>query len=157
LILGSFLIALSTPFVAADANSVISGAMVLASGGQHHAPALKSGCDRLTLDKTESRTPMFAGNPSTLVYACGKAGRPAFTTEKTSSGSTPFVTPIFSSPSGWTVSVGISRDNAECSTGDKLVALTSGTPIKLHSGSGYVYCVTAASASNFTSFNISWV
>jgi hypothetical protein len=69
-------------------QSMTSGIKVL-------SPALKKGCNQLKLDSSKSIVPTFAGLPATLVYACGKAGHPAFSTVKSSSGNTLSATPIF--------------------------------------------------------------
>lgn len=124
-------------------------------GNRHPPPAIKSGCDRLKLDKRESTVPSFAGSPSTLVYACN-AGSPAFSTAKSARGSTLSVIPIFSVPSGWTLGVGISQPSGECSSKNRIVTLISGSPIVLRSGAKYVYCLSSPSASSFTMFSISW-
>ena len=117
-----------------NSDSIVPHFMLLASAGnRHQPPALRSGCDRLKLDKGESAVPAFSGGPSTLVYACN-AGSPAFSTVKSGSGSTPSVIPIFSVPSGWTLGVGISQPSGECSSKNGIVTLSSGSAVVLQSG-----------------------
>jgi hypothetical protein len=126
------------------------------SSRTHHSPALRPDCNHLTLDSRQSTIPKFSGLPAVLVYACGKAGEPAFSTVKSSNGNAPLVTPTFTGPSGWTLSVGIKQSSGECSLGDGLVSLRSGIPVVLVSGTNYVYCMSSTDASSFPKFSISW-
>jgi len=117
-------------------------------------PPLRSGCSHLTLDPRQSIIPSFSGRPSTLVYGCGTGS--AFTTEQSRGGVSPQATPVFRVPSGWILSVGMAKFSHECTSGGKMITLSSGIPVTLYSGTDYVYCLTATSAISFSTFSITW-
>lgn len=116
--------------------------------------ALKTRCDSLTLIIDSSNVPKFAGLSATLVYGCSKNGLPAFSTGPFRS--TQAFTPRFTLPSGWSLSIGFARHHGDCSSSDGIVSLSSGTSITLPAKTSYIYCLTTNSASNFSSFTISW-
>jgi len=111
-----------------------------------------SGCTsgNLVLDSSASTIPVYAGSPALIVYACSTSGATAFNIV----GPSVTVTPTFTVPTGWTLGIDTAADACKTTTG-----LTSGSPITLSqsvfSGAGW-YCLTTSSASNFTSFSITW-
>ena len=113
----------------------------------------QNNCSPLVLEYA-STLPSFAGSPATLIYSCSLApitvGDAAFSTTGTTS-NTVTVTPTFSVPSGW--ALGLDKWNGNCASP---TTLTSATPITLTGGSFFAYCLTTTSASNFTSFSITW-
>lgn len=119
-------------------------------------PALVSECIRVVLDLKQS-TISFSGRPAILVYSCSKDGFPAFFTSFSRSPSTQPVIPSFTIPAGWTLGVGVAKLRGDCSSKDPMVTLKSGSALTLRSGTPYVYCMSLASAQNFTSFSISWI
>jgi hypothetical protein len=120
-------------------------------------PPLVSICSNLVLNSAQSIQPQFSGRPSSLVFSCGKSGNlPAFLSLFTGKGKSLSVTPIFTIPTGWTLSVGKSRLTGECTSTDQMVALSSGSSVTLHPLTAYVYCLTTPSASSFTTFSVSW-
>ena len=118
---------------------------------------VRSLCGSLTLDRWQSTVPHFAGSPANLAYGCGWGGLlPAFVTGWQRGGSSVTVTPTFVLPSGWTLSLGRFSFFHECSPGGGLTPLESGTPVTLAPLAGYVYCLSTADASSFSSFSITW-
>jgi hypothetical protein len=117
---------------------------------------LRKECNHLTLDSRNSIVPIFAGLPAILVHACGKAGHAAFSGVSSGGGNLLSATPVFAAPSGWTLGIGIAQSSGECTSGDEIIALSSGASVILKPGTGYVYCLTAPGATNFTTFSITW-
>ena len=104
----------------------------------------------LVLDPSLS-TYTVAGSIATLLYACDTSESPAFS----STGSTSdliSVTPTFTVPSGWILDVDNVGDNCHA----PIASLTTATPVTLPGGTNYIYCLSSSSASNFTSFSITW-
>jgi uncharacterized membrane protein YgdD (TMEM256/DUF423 family) len=145
-------LSLTNSMIAVSTEGIIDPA-----NGKHMPAALVSLCSKVILDSKESIIPSFAGSPAVLVFACSKSGLPAFFTTFSRSTSTRPVTPLFVIPAGWALSIGIAMFKGDCSYKDRMMPLVSGSPITLKSGSPYVYCMSAQSASNFTSFSITWV
>lgn len=106
----------------------------------------------LQLDTSLSTIPTYSGDTAAIVYDCGSANGvdPSFSTQGTISTSVT-VTPTYTVPSGWSLSLS-PADVPSCPG----TALTSGTPISLQGGSPYLYCLTSSSASNYSSFSITW-
>ncbi len=163
LLVGGFIAYSATDLFNVQSGFLFANPMVLAFEGSvgtyhpHSPPPLRSGCSDLALDSDQSSIPSFAGRPATLVYGCGKGGdRPALETAESRTGNTPSATPMFTLPSGWTLSIGKTKSSGECSSRDGMITLSSGTPITLHSGTDYVYCLTTSSASSFPTFSITW-
>jgi hypothetical protein len=120
-------------------------------------PTLKSGCVTLVLDSSQSTIPKFAGDPSTLVYGCGKKGAgSAFTSAPSPSSVTSIIVATFAIPTGWSLGVGIAKPSGDCTASDKVVTLTSGSALTLQSGTNYIYCLTTGSASSFKLFTVTW-
>jgi hypothetical protein len=98
----------------------------------------------------------IAGSPAILEYACNSSGSPAFT----STGSTSDhvnATPSFAIPSGWNLYVPLPIPGpVSCLNFTFTYTLTSGTQLSIIGGTSYFYCLTTTSASNFTSFTITW-
>jgi hypothetical protein len=139
------------PFVPASQGSTT---ISLLSPGP---PTLKSGCATLVLDSSQSIIPKFAGNPSTLVYGCGKKGAgSAFTTAPSPNSMTSTIVATFAIPTGWRLGVGVAKPSRDCSTSDGVVTLTSGSELTLRSGTNYIYCLTTGSASSFKTFTVTW-
>lgn len=104
----------------------------------------------LYLDPNTSTSPLVSGTAATLVYSCtatGGAGSEAF---DSAPGVGVGVTPTFSVPTGWSLSV---SSLESCATP---IALTSGTLVSLTSSTAYWYCLTSTSASTFSGFSVSW-
>jgi hypothetical protein len=102
-------------------------------------------CSSLVLEPSLSNIPL-AGNAGFLAYDCGTSA--AFIANPAGSGP---ATPTFNVPTGWTL--GVSPVSSDCSP---QTTLTSGTAVTLTLSSGYLYCLTTTSATNFTSFSILW-
>ena len=138
-------------------SSLAYGAVAPFVPGRPRAPpVVSSGCARLTLSH-QSTVPSFAGAPADLVYGCGRnGGRPAFSTGHSHGGKPLLLTPTFSLPTGWTLSVGKARLLHECSPRDRMVVLGSGRSTVLQPDTDYVYCLTTTSASSFATFSVTW-
>lgn len=111
--------------------------------------SLFSQCNGIT-QSSKSNT-SYAGSPAQILYGCYSFGNiiAAFYTNGTTSSSV-MATPTFTEPTGWTLGL---TDNGGCIS---TITLTSGAAISLSGGTNYLYCLTTSSASNFTSFSITW-
>ncbi len=121
-------------------------------------PQLLSGCSRMTLNVHQSKIPSFSGRPAVLVFGCGRGGNlPALLTVGSRHSSLTFV-PTFSLPFGWSLGIARVQPSMECSSSSpsRLLELTSGGPATLTPLTQYIYCLTATSASSFSTFSIAW-
>lgn len=109
--------------------------------------------DSLVLDTTDSVI-QSQGQGATLVYACGAtSATPAFTTSNVGGQATP----TFTVPTGWSLGIITTNSPGLCSGSPQSVEpLSSGASISFGTSLSYVYCLTAASASDFTSFSVTW-
>ena len=99
----------------------------------------------------DSTIPKFAGSPAVITYGCDSTGSTAFSTTGTTSNTVTATPTITTLPTGWTLTA-VPFTNSLC-TG---TSLTSGSPATLTGGTNYYYCLSTTSASNFTSFAITW-
>lgn len=119
-----------------------------------HAATLTAGsCGRtVVLDPSLSNYSPVAGTIAELVYACDTSGSAAFTTNGPTY-ITVSATPTFTVPSGWIMWVDTTA--GDCASISQS-GLTSGSPIALTGGTGYVYCLYTASASTSSTFSVAW-
>jgi len=121
------------------------------------SPTVSGRCSKLTLDRGQSVNDRVAGGPSTLVFGCGRNGDlPAFSTAHGPGGKALLLTPSFSLPIGWALSISKSRSIRECSFVYGMTSLRSGQGVILQPDTSYVYCLSTASASSFASFSVTW-
>jgi len=117
----------------------------------------------LVLDTDAGNVPSAAGQSATLVFTCSVATSPDAAFTLASGFSSDTVTPTFTLPSGWSLSVDSLADNPSnvgtCTGGPYEVSLTSGSSVFLGVDggiNGFVYCLTSSSASTFSSLSVTW-
>jgi len=147
-------------FVSASAFAppdVVTTGIAGATGAASLSSSIVRGeCASLVLNHAQSTIPSFKGSPATLAYGCGTGGfLPAFVDIQLGRSTAPKLTPIFRVPPGWTLGIGRFGLKGECSPGN-VVELSSGTSLTLSPNTAYVYCLSTARSSSFSSFSISW-